>query len=86
MRNLVLGLSSLAFWELDSLWILLELIPEVLGSSRCREAEAEGLENKEVQEVALRIGNILGANSEGVWVVYSVLPKEEGSAWQGAPW
>ena len=81
-----MGLSSLAFWELDSLWILLELILEVLGSSRCREAEAEGLENKEVQEVALGIGNILGANSEGEWVVYSVLLKEEGSAWQGSPW
>ena len=81
-----MGLSSSASWGLDSLWILLELISEVLGSSRCREAEAEGLESKGGQEVALRIGNILGANSEDVWVVYSVLPKEEGSAWQGPPW
>ena len=85
MRNLAWGLSSEASWELDSLWSPLELIPEAVGSSRCREVEAEELENRVVREVVSGTGNIL-ANSEDVQEACSGLQQEEGSAWERLPW
>ena len=84
MMDSVWGLSSEASWELDSLWSPLELIPEAVGSSRCREVEPEELENRVVREVVVGTGNIL-ANSEDVLEACSELQQEEDSPWEGLP-